>query len=273
MSVIKKATVLFAKCFVISAVITQAVLFIGDLLEFKPVRYKTSGALIFLVLFGFLSIALLMKERRPRFPQRKASAILINEGYTLQLYELLKKWVKKCDKKGFSNTARLTYAEYLVSGGRIDESFEALSEINFSSLYDDQKRIFFNCCLYAALLSGDKEAAEKIYKTAKPWLLSSSDKNITSSIKNTLGFFEYTRGNLVKAEELLVQSIENARSEEVLCDNWLALSALYLDTDRPLYAKMAVENASFYASDYTLKQKLERAKSLVEEDYRQRLGA
>ena len=70
------------------------------------------------------------------------------------------------------------------------------------------------------------------------------------------------------AEEQFFQSIESARGS-ILCEDYLALSACYLDTERLPQAKSAVEKAAEYADGSRLERKVANARELVEQAYSQ----
>jgi hypothetical protein len=146
-----------------------------------------------------------------------------------------------------------------------------LSKIDFNSLNTNDRIVYFNAYLYRAISCGDKETADRIYEAGREYLITVDYEPLCYFVKHTLGCYEYMRGNLYKAEELFMQSFGGTKLCDVICEDCLGLSVCYLDTGRLEQAKHAVETASEYAVNESLKQKTERAKRLVEEAFKSAL--
>ena len=158
----------------------------------------------------------------PNFPGHQLGKLLETEGYSPGFYRIVFDWRERCSKSGRVQ-ADLAAAELLIDGGHYVKGFELLNGINVSELETVQKQVYYNSMLYGAVLCGDTEAAERIYERGEKWLLSVGKRSLAASVKHTLGCFEYSRGRKELAEELFMQSLDAASSNDVICEVWLGL--------------------------------------------------
>ncbi|MCD7742322.1 MAG: hypothetical protein LUI06_08970 [Ruminococcus sp.] len=269
----KKAALLFFRSFIFAVAVTQLLLFLGDLFELTFVRYRITSSVIYLVCLVFASFLQLFLWRTPKLPEKRLCKILTDKGYTPEFYRIMLDWVNRCEKKGIGDGARLSYAETLIDGGHYDKGLAELEQITFSNLEFTQKQIYFNTCLYAAILCGDKTNADRVYLEAQPWLENVKKRSLKASVYHTLGCYEYSCSNIEGAIDFFMKSLKKATTTDVTCEDNLALVACYLETDCPMLAKAAAEEAADYALTLPLKQKVDKAKALVEKDFRNRRGA
>ena len=213
-------------------------------------------------------LAVLNIGKEPRYPAVKLSRISEREGYSDRYFSELRRWCEKCEKKKCGETAALVMSETLAESGRLNEAFEQLRGIKFSELTRRQRQVYYNTWLYAAVLCEDISAADEIYRCGRGYLVSVTSRSLAASVKHTLGCYRYLRGELPAAEEQFFQSIESARGS-ILCEDYLALSACYLDTERLSQAKSAVEKAAEYAEGSRPERKVANARELVEQAYSQ----
>lgn len=263
----KKLCLILLRTFIFSAAVTQLFSFAADKLSLPIATGKPTLTLIFSFLMTVSILFELSRDREPRFPSRELSRILENDGYTPEFYRTVRAWREKCAKKGSVRTPALMMSELLIDGGHYNEGFAELAKLDFKKLSTRQKQIYFNTYLYGAVLCGDIAAADEIYRSGRRLLISVTNKPLACSVKHTLACYEYMHGNISKAEELFTQSIGGSRSGDVLCEGYLGLSVCYLDTERFEQAKKAVETAAKYADSVPLRQKLERARRLVEQAF------
>lgn len=266
----KRLCVTFVKIFLLSAGLTQLILLIFDLAGSSILRRSSVTPLLYLCLILLTGTLVLRRSRMPAFDSRRISRLLRAEGYCPEVYAILLEWKDRCEKRGFGESAQLITAQMMIDGAHYRKGFELLGELDMSQLDRRQKQVCLNTWLYGAVLTGDMESADSIYSYAEPWLTAVTDKRFIPSVKHTLGCYEYMCGRKIRAEQLFTQSIDCAASHDVLCEDWLALSACYLDSGRNEQAKYAVEQAMRYSCTALLDQKIIRAKRLVENAYRER---
>jgi tetratricopeptide (TPR) repeat protein len=268
----KKICLILLRTFIFSAVATQLAAFVCDKLSVSLPFGRATLTLLFSFLMTLSIVFEMLKDRSPHFPSRKLSEILETEGYTPEFYRLVQMWQEKCSKKGEYATAALVMSELLIDGGHYTQGFDELAKLDFKSLSCRQKQIYFNTYLYGAVLCGNKSAADEIYDGGRNYLISVTSKSLACSVKHTLGCYEYLNGNLSKAEELFMQAIGGTKANDVLCEAYLALSVCYLDTERLQQAKKSVETAALYADNVPLKNKVSRARTLVEQAFSEEIS-
>ena len=261
----KRLIFIFLFIFAFSAGVTQLILAAGDLAGITVLRRQSVPPFIYMGLVIISGSVILFSSRTPKFNGRRIGRLLSEKGYCPEVYAELLAWQKKCEKHGCGDAAKLVTAEMLIEGAHYEKGFELLRELDIARLPRRQKQVCYNTWLYGAVVLGDRASADEIYRCAEPWLSVVTDKNLISGVKHTLGCYEYMCGRKIHAEELFGQSIDSARSSDVLCENWLALSACYLDSGRNELAKKAVETAMRYCSTTVQQEKISRAKQLVEQ--------
>ncbi len=237
-----------------------------------PIPQGAFSMLLFAGSFAVFSIIFLNMERLPRAGFMRS---LEENGFSDKTNELIKKWVKKCGKRGYHDTALLALSELCMSFEKYKEAFECLSRISCGKLDDRQKIVYYNSYLYGAVICGDKAAADAVYNRSKLLLLGVTDDRLSGVVKHTLGCYEYMCGRLASAEVFFNQSLETAAhgagfDEDLICEDNFGLCACYLETDRLMQAKYAAEQAAYYAqgADSVIQRKLERTKRLVELAFR-----
>lgn len=263
----KRLCITFVKIFLISVALTQITLFIGDLFGTNILRQTSVSPIVYLFYVVLVGLLILRDNRMPVFNSLRISRLLKENGYSSEVYAILLDWQKRCEKRGFGTSAKLITAQMLIDGAHYKKGFELMSELDISKLDRRQKQVCYNTWLYGAVRLGDRKSADEIYAYAEPWLTAVTDKRFISSVKHTLGCYEYMHGRKIRAEELFTQSIDCAYSSDVLCDDWLALSACYLDSGRNEQAKYAVEQAIEHSCTALQEEKIKRAKRLVENAY------
>jgi hypothetical protein len=265
------------RAFIISAAVTQLVAYALYNMSLGVRVYKATLPIVYTATMTILLAIGLLYEREPRFPARKLRKIARENGYSAEFYRTARKWHDKCVKKskkagmgygyGYCENASLVMSELLMDGGHCAEAFDMLEKTDYEKLSCKQRQIYFNTYLYGAVICGDSDAADRIYRSGRSYLVSVTSHSIAPSVKHTLGCYEFMCGNLNRAEELFVQSLGSAKSCDVACEDYLGLCACYLETGRFSQAKSAVETAAEYAVNKPLKQKLERAMRLVETEF------
>lgn len=253
---------------IFSALATQLTIFIFGKLDFVPRGSASFYPMLFALTMTAAVLAVLNIGKEPRYPAVKLSRIAEREGYSDRYFAELRRWCEKCEKKKCGETAALVMSETLAESGRLNEAFAQLRGIKFSELTRRQRQVYYNTWLYAAVLCEDISAADEIYRSGRGYLVSVTSRSLAASVKHTLGCYRYLRGELPAAEEQFFQSIESARGS-ILCEDYLALSACYLDTERLPQAKSAVEKAAEYADGSRLEHKVANARELVEQAYSQ----
>lgn len=256
----KQIVIIFVRTFIAGVLLTQAALGICSLAGVKaasrfPVRELTYLGIIFV-----LTLIQLLIIKLPAFPGAKLGRLLETEGYSAEFYRIVFDWRERCGKRG-KLQADLAAAELLIDGGHYEKGFDMLNGIDPAALEPVQKQVYFNTLLYGAVLCGDTEAAEQVYERGKKWLLAVTKRPLSASVKHTLGCFEYSRGNADLAEELFMQALDGAASNDVICEAWLGLTACYLDTGRETNAREALKHAAGYACTIPLKRKVSRMRA------------
>lgn len=215
-------------------------------------------------------ITLVLTTFSPMLPVFRLREILARDGYSDEYYAVLKKWYDKTTARKSDNAAALFFAESLISGGHIKHGLEMLENIDPQKLSRRDRPVYYNSLLYAAVFSGDRESADKIYSAGKPYLLCSLSGDIAASVKHTLGCYECLRGDVAAAEHLFTQALGDDPSQEDICELWLVLAVCYLESGRFALAKNSVENAAEFALTQPLREKVSRGKTLVEQAYREK---
>lgn len=255
-----------------SILLTKAVTLVFCKAQILPIPQGAFSMMTFAGAFAVFSIIFLNMERPPRANFMRCFE---ENGFCDKTNELIKKWVKKCGKRGYYDTALLALSEFCMSFEKYKEAFECLSKINYGELDTRQKIVYYNSYLYGAVICRDRTAADAVYERAKLLLLGVTDDKLSGVVKHTLGCYEYMCGRLASAERFFDRSLETAAhgasfDEELICEDYFGLCACYLETDRLMQAKYAAERAALYApdSDSVIQRKLERTKHLVELAFR-----
>jgi hypothetical protein len=261
------------KAFIFAVIGTQLAVFLMDKFSLKMFFGKATTLIIYTaIVIAVFAIDELL-DKKPAFPSRKLRRIVKEEKYSPAFYRTIQLWVEKCKKKGYVNVPTMNFCEFLIDGGYYNECFDLLSEIDFKSLKRSERQMYFNICLYTAVLLGERELADSIYKVGRPYLVSVMPKWLSPSVKHTLGCYEYMCGNLRRAEELFLQAMEGIYRYEFLCEDFLGLSLCYLETGRLSQAKKAVEEASYWGKGtHHLELKVQRAKKLVEDAFAEKIS-
>jgi tetratricopeptide (TPR) repeat protein len=268
----KKVIKLLLCILTFSIVCTQLILIAADLAGVTGIRQRSVSSLIYLGLVAVSGIFLIEKTRVPRLPALRLREVLETEGYSKEYYAVVIRWHDACIKRGYPTAARLTLAESLIDGGHTEEGLEILEKLEVNDLDRGQKQIYYNTLLYAAVAGGDREAADRIFEKAQPWLYTASSKAISASVKHTLGCYEYLCGNIKRAEALFMQALDSKPAADVICEVKMALTLCYLDTGRLELAREQADSAAQYAGTVPLQQKLDRTRRLSEEVFRQKLA-
>lgn len=258
----KQICKLFARTFVLGVLLTHLILGVCELAGVRAAARFPVREIIYLAAIFLITMIQLMMIKLPSFPGHQLSKLLETEGYSPEFYRLVFDWRERCGKSG-KVQADLAAAELLIDGGHYVKGFELLGGINTEELEPLQKQVYYNSMLYGAVLCGDTEAAERIYERGGKWLLSVGKRPLSASVKHTLGCFEYSRGRKELAEELFMQSLDAASSNDVICEVWLALMICYMDSGRETNAREALKKAAGHAWTYPLKKKVARAKELL----------
>ncbi len=249
-----------------SVTLTTAALYISD--KFGGVlRRSPVPPLLYLFFVTLTGIVFLEQGRTPKLRSRRISQLLQTEGYCPEVYALLADWNARCEKRGMSDVSKLVTAQMLIDGAHYKEGFGKLAELDFSELELRQKQVYMNTYLYGAVLLGDRAEADRIFASAEKWLMSVTDRQLSASVKHTLGCYEYMCGRKVRAEELFMQSVGSTSAHDVICEDWLALAACYLDSGRKELARLAVQTAARNTVTTVQEEKVSRAKELVELAY------
>ena len=258
----KQICLIFARTLIAGVLLTQAAFGICGLAGITAVSRYPVRELVFLGFILVLTLLQLLIMKQPTFPGAKLGRLLETEGYSAEFYRIVFDWREKCGKRGRLQ-ADLAAAELLIDGGHYGKGFELLDAISPGDLEPVQKQVYFNTLLYGTVLCGDIEAAEQVYERGKKWLLAVTKRPLSASVKHTLGCFEYSRDNADLAEELFMQALDGAASNDVICEAWLGLTACYLDTGRLTNAREAIKQAGGYACTIPLKRKVARMRAEV----------
>ena len=264
----KRLIKMFAATLIISVAMTQLILFIGDMAGWTLLRQRSVSSLIYLSFVAVSGFSLVAVSHVPRLPAMRLREILETEGYTPAYYAIMVNWRDKCKKRGAESTAQLTLAEALIDGGHTREGLDILGTLSLKKLDRAHKQVYYNTLLYAAVCSGEESAAERVYKSAEPWLCTVTSKALAPSIKHTLGCFEYMRGDIKRAEALFMQGLDSKPSPDVICELRMALTLCYLDSGRYSLAKTSADAAAQYAATAPLREKLQRTRLIAENTFR-----
>lgn len=195
------------------------------------------------------------------------SRILLYEGVTPQLLSVLRSRADKASSPAAKGAAQLDLAAYLVEGEFYEQAFQVLSSVDFTKLTHIVQEEYYNIYVYANLMMGDIDAAERIYSEASRYFERARLRRNNSPVLHTIAVLQYARGNYVQAETLLIQAKNSAASKSSLCCCDLYLGLCYLKTGRPEYAKRAAIAASKNISTVYQKSDLEKLMRLVEKEY------
>ncbi len=261
--------IVLIKVFAASAIVTQIAVAAAYRFSLLPIAGGAFAMLVFVAMFALFSAVFLSAERMPR---ASFMSEIRKNGFTPKAAAGVQRWVDKCAKRGMKNNACILLAQMLFSCGRYTEGFSSLEKVDYHTLEKRLRPVYYNVCLYGAVLCSDIDTAERIYRSGKMQLISVTNDKLSASIKHTLGCFEYLRGDLFAAERLFMQSLETA-SGPTACDALFGLSACCLDTGRLAQAKQFAEEASLIADDAESQMKLERTMRLVEQAYRDEIEA
>lgn len=252
---------LFARTLIGGILITHLILEICEMNGAVEVLCFPVREIIYLCTVFVITLVQLMMIKMPSFPGAKLGRILESEGYSPEFYRILNVWCDKCSRS-WRVRSELAAAELFIDGGHYERGFGLLRGIDPAGLDLQQKQIYYNTLLYGAVLCGDRSAAEAIYRVGGKWLTSAAKRPLAASVKHTLGCYEYLCGNVDNAEELFIQALDAASSNDVICEVWLALMVCYLDSGRTVNAREALKKAAGYACTLPLKQKVARARQI-----------
>ncbi len=252
---------LFARTLIGGILFTHLILAVCELAGISAVLRFPVREVVYLSVVFFIMLIQLILIKMPSFPGARLGRILETEGYSAEFYHILNEWCVKCRRR-WKVRSELAAAELFIDGGHYEKGFGLLNGIDPAGLEQQQRQIYYNTMLYGAVLCGDRAAADVIYRSGGKWLISVSKRPLAASVKHTLGCYEYLRGNADRAEELFVQALDAASSNDVVCEVWLALMVCYLDSGRTVNAHEALKKAAEYACTLPLKQKVARAREL-----------
>ena len=199
----------------------------------------------------------------------RALAIRNEKGYCDEYFDFLDCARKKGGKRRRFRLS-LTLASELADAERYEEAEKVLYELadSAANLGKAAGVDYANACIYIFLIQGKTELAEIAVAGAGQALYDTAQKKSNGgAINHTLGVLEYAKGNLSRAESLLVHAKAQASSvySKNACDMYLAL--IYLKTDRREYAKKAVSGMLGNISNPRQASDVKRLMALVEQAY------
>ncbi len=216
----------------------------------------SSFAVILAAMTAICIVFLMLRRRREAAVSSKA----LENGYTEDFFKYYENKVARARSQRSRSRANIRLTGCYCQAGRYCDAVDALCKVDLSSLSEIGRADYYNTALYTALMSGDRECAEKIYISGKPLF----DKYDSPPIYHTLAVLEYMRGNLEHSEEMLLD-VKCATSDAAInseCNIYLIL--IFLKTDRLAEAKALAEQTAPLVCTYQCKQQLLRLMSCIE---------
>ncbi|MBQ8965645.1 hypothetical protein [Ruminococcus sp.] len=121
----------------------------------------------------------------------------------------------------------LTFASMYLEGGRYADCRRQLEELDFAKLSSAEQEEYFNICLYSAVLEGDTELANDIYRKARRYFDRAVMGRRGGYVLHTLAMLCLLNGRYDNAYRLF-QSAMQVRDDSLRCECCLGLGRLYL---------------------------------------------
>ena len=147
----------------------------------------------------------------------------LTKGYDDEYFEHLQNFLGG----ELDDSRKLTFASIYLEGGRYPECRRQLEQINFSALMCAEQEEYFKICLYSAVLEGNAELANDIYRKARRYFDRAVAGRRGGYILHTLGMLCLMNGRVENAFRLF-QSAMRFHDDSLRCECCLSLGQVYL---------------------------------------------
>ena len=147
----------------------------------------------------------------------------LTKGYDDEYFERLKAFIGG----ELDDSRLLTFASMYIEAERYSDCREQLEKIDFSRLNSAEQEEYFNICLYSAVLEGNAELANDIYRKAHRYFDRAVMCRRGGHIMHTLGMLCLMNGRLENAYRLF-NSAMRLHDDGLRCECCLSLGKVYL---------------------------------------------
>lgn len=144
-------------------------------------------------------------------------------GYDDEYYRKLAEFSRVND----SGSGTIFMASMYLEGGRFEDCRAKLREIDFKELTGSEQDEYFNVCLYSAILEGNRELANDIYRKAQRYFDRAVMGKRSGFILHTLGILCLMNGRTENAFRLF-QSAMRQNDDGLQCECCIGLGKVYL---------------------------------------------
>lgn len=177
------------------------------------------------------------------FQVRKIKSMLMTSGFDDEFYKQLNKALGRLD----SSDSKMIFAYALAEGGRHGEFMKDMKSIPFMGLSAYRQEEYFNLLLYDALLRGDMDFADEVFRRGSMYIYRGARRKGGEHIRYTLGLYCIKSGDYYFGIRY-IDSAKNARNRGVRCKSLTKLCEIYLEQENYEMAKRcavaAVRNVS-----------------------------
>ena len=170
-----------------------------------------------------------------------------------------------------TDSRRLTFASMYLEGERYEDCRRQLRELDFSRLTTAEQEEYFNICLYSAVLEGNIELANDIYRKARRYFDRAILARRGGFVMHTLGMLCMLNGRLDNAFRLF-NSAMHFRDDGLKCECFLGLGQLYLLSRDEESAKDMCYAAADLVETRAQAKRLKTLMMGVEDAFRARAG-
>ncbi len=175
------------------------------------------------VLFCILGTYSAVIDIRKHIALDKIAQHRLTKGYDDAYFDLLLDFIGG----ELDDSRRLTFASMYLEGGRYEDCRRKLEEIDFKSLGTAEQEEYFNICLYSAVLEGDTELANEIYRKARRYFDRAIMARRGGFVMHTLGMLCIMNGRPENADRLFHSALQY-HDDGLKCECFLGLGRLYL---------------------------------------------
>ncbi len=241
MSIFKLSGISLAFAVIISMI---AGIFIGGLIVIINLIFNISISQTYFFLTAFesalvisliLSIAYIIREY---ILMNKLSEIFKEHGDSREYINELERQI--ASEKFALKKARLQLllANNYEQQRDYEKVFETVKSIDVENLTNSMKAKFYSDIVYYYVMTNQLDNAKYVLKLSEKYIEKYYCRGeYASSICNNLGVFEYSQGNLIKAETNFLYAKGYAKSQRDKINADLYLGLIYVNTNRKEYAR------------------------------------
>lgn len=147
----------------------------------------------------------------------------LTKGYDDEYFRRLAEFSRVTD----TSSGTLFMASMYLEGGRFEDCRAKLREVDFSKLSGSEQEEYFNICLYSAILEGNRELANDIYRKAQRYFERAVMGKRSGFTLHTLGMLCLMNGRTENAYRLF-QSAMRQNDDGLQCECCIGLGKVYL---------------------------------------------